>query len=530
MVRAADSTGGARPPVQTSPAQAAPTRPESIIAAGLGETPAAQPATPKPTTDTRSALPETVTVKKGDSLSVIAARNQVSLEQIKAHNPELFQDGTDASGKKRATDGRLIYPGDTIKLRAPDAKPIDPARTTTASNKVVLAAKEYIDNATILAPEAAGGKGKEVSQRVVDSARKMLALIPESDTDRKTYERKVDQIFANYLAQYPSTAPNEQQHFQDASNSFNSALRAYQDSKKVAKQLPAEDVRAFQIDCMQRALDAFTEANSSVRSMPEGNDQTDAKQQLDMMEYALNQMGVPDTLIQSAKEKRTAVPLDLPNTDTSGAEEVALNTQPRGAEAILSGVEVAAGGETGTQQAIGALPGTATTPTIDQATIQPTAQPAAAGTPQPIGTIGQQPGTAPAGYAPAVQPMPGYPVDPNGQPLYPVGANGQPLYPVGPNGQPMVPVGPNGQPIYPVGPNGQPMVPVGPNGQPMYPAGYAPAVQMPAAQPTGPRQYVPGPGEMAMFQAEDVKPTSGNYGNGGIERPNSNTGANGSNG
>lgn len=520
MVRAADSTGGPRPTVQNSPAQAAsqqPGRTESIIAAGLTEaTPpaATTPAKPSTPADSRSALPETITVKKGDSLSMIAARNQVSLEQLKAHNPELFLDGPDKSGKKRAVDGRLIYPGDTVKLRAPDAKPIDPARTTTASNKVVKAAKDYIDTASILAPDAAGGKGKEVSQRVVDSARKMLALIPASDPDRKTYEHKVEKILGEFLAQYPTTAPDVQRRFTDASNSFNLALRAYQDAKKVANVLPTEDIHAFQRDTAQRALDAFTEAHAAVRALPEGQDRVQAQEQLEMMEYALSQMSVPDDQVQAAKEKRTVLPADMPITDTSGPEEVAYNAPLRGAEGIIAAADVMAGGETGTQQAIGALPGApAATPPATPAPVanapvaQPIAQPPA-GTQQPIGTIGQaQPAAYPPGYNPAVQPMPGYPVP------------GQPVagYPV------------PGQPVagYPV--PGQPYV-MGPNGQPMYPAGYAPAVQMPAAQPTGPRQYVPGPGEMAMFQAEDVKPTTPNYGNGGIERPNPTNGNNGTNG
>lgn len=499
MVRAADSTGGSRPAVQTTPAQAPARRPESIIAAGLSD--ASPAASPKPAGDTRTALPETVTVKQGDSLSVIAARHHVSLEQIKAHNPELFQDGPDKAGKKRATDGRLIYPGETIKLRAADAKPVDPARTTTASNKVVKAAKDYIDNASILGPEAAGGKGKEVSQRVVDSARKMLTLIPDSDPDRKTYERKVDRIFADFLAQYPSQAPTEQRRLQDASNSFNTALRSYQDSKKVEGQLPAADVRAFQIDTMQRALDAFTEANAALKTLPEGADKVEAQQQLDMMAYALGQMGVPDDLIEGAKTQHVPVPADLPDTDTSGPQEVALNTTaPTPVESILGSSGVEAGGETGTQQTVGALPTGA-----DQATVAGSPTSAPAGTPQPIGAVGQAPGA----YAPAVQPVPGQPL---------------PGYPV--PGQPVAGYPAPGQPVagYPVQPYA-----IGPNGQPLYPAGYAPAVQMPA-QPAGPRQYVPGPGEMAMFQAEDVKPITPNYGNGGIEHGTSPTGANGANG
>ncbi|MEB3204309.1 MAG: LysM domain-containing protein [Candidatus Sericytochromatia bacterium] len=58
------------------------------------------------------------TVKTGDTLGAIAKANGVSLAELKQLNPDLFKDGKDAGGKRRAASGGLIYPGDAIKLPA----------------------------------------------------------------------------------------------------------------------------------------------------------------------------------------------------------------------------------------------------------------------------------------------------------------------------------------------------------------------------------------------------------------------------
>ncbi|MBO9539824.1 LysM peptidoglycan-binding domain-containing protein [bacterium] len=68
---------------------------------------------------------ETVTVKAGDTLSKIARANGVTLDEIKQANPDLFQDGKDATGKRRTSGGALIYPGDQITIpgKAQEAAP-----------------------------------------------------------------------------------------------------------------------------------------------------------------------------------------------------------------------------------------------------------------------------------------------------------------------------------------------------------------------------------------------------------------------
>lgn len=342
MVRAADQSGAVRPGgVSAAPLrgaslaklQSTEQAPEKATEQG-----AAKPAEPtkQPAADSRQAMIEQVSVKAGESLSVIAARHQVSLDQIKTLNPELFKAGKDDTGKTRAADGRLIYPGDSVRLRAPETKQADPAKTTTASNKVVQAAKDYIDQAAIQPAATAGELGREVATKTLDSATKMLALIPESDAARPAYANKVAQILADLNAQYPDSGPDHATAFNDASITFNGALKSYDAAAQVVGQLPEADIRAFQREALGKARAAFTAAESALKAMPEGEAKTLAAQQLAMMQVALEQVGTP------------------------------------------ASSPVAAGG--GTAQTLGALPGTA------PAT-------AAAGTPTPLGAL---PGTTPA--------------------------------------------------------------------------------------------------------------------------------------
>lgn len=81
--------------------------------------------------------PAEMVVKAGDTLSSIARQNKISLQQLKELNPELFKDGKDAGGKKRAADGHWIYPGDKIKLRpaAAGTAPLTPAGGTAPLTK-----------------------------------------------------------------------------------------------------------------------------------------------------------------------------------------------------------------------------------------------------------------------------------------------------------------------------------------------------------------------------------------------------------
>ncbi|MEB3187013.1 MAG: LysM peptidoglycan-binding domain-containing protein [bacterium] len=127
--------------------------------------------------------PESVTVKSGDSLFLIAARHQVTMDQLRKLNPELFGSGQDASGNPRSVDGGLIYPGDMVRLRPAPAPAPAPQQ---ASQKVVTAAKDFID---------AANPGEHPSpDQLLESARRMMDLIPTSDPDHERLKARIDAL------------------------------------------------------------------------------------------------------------------------------------------------------------------------------------------------------------------------------------------------------------------------------------------------------------------------------------------------
>lgn len=71
-----------------------------------------------PSSDSLSTTPEVVVVRSGDTLGKIAARHGISLSQLQELNPELFQEGSDVRGRRRAQNGHWIYPGDQVRLRS----------------------------------------------------------------------------------------------------------------------------------------------------------------------------------------------------------------------------------------------------------------------------------------------------------------------------------------------------------------------------------------------------------------------------
>ncbi|HEY9899646.1 MAG TPA: LysM domain-containing protein [Pantanalinema sp.] len=381
MVRAADQSGAGRltgasaaPLRGTSLAKLQPVEPAPEKAAEPTAAKPAEPAKP-PASDSRQALPEQVSVKAGESLSVIAARSGIGLEQLKTLNPELFKAGKDAAGKTRAADGRLIYPGDTVRLRAPEQKQVDPAKTTTASNKVVAAAKDYIDQATIQPG------GREVATKTLDSATKMLALIPESDASRAAHANKVAQLLSDFDAQYPDDGTERSTAFDEASATFNGALKSFDAAGQVVGQLPEADIRSFQQEALGKARSAFKAAEAAVAAMPEGEPKTLAGQQLAMMQMALEQAAPPSTVAAGGGTAQTIGV--LPGTAPAA-------TVPTG----------------GTPTPLGALPGT--TPAAYSGTTTAT------GTPTPLGGLGTQAsGTAtPLGITAQVQPQAGIPQAP----------------------------------------------------------------------------------------------------------------------
>jgi hypothetical protein len=127
--------------------------------------------------------PESVTVKSGDSLFLIAARHQVSMDQLRKLNPELFGNGQEASGNPRSVDGGLIYPGDMVRLRPAPAPAPAPQQ---ASQKVVTAAKDFI--------ETANPGEHPSSDQLLESARRMMDLIPSTDPDHERLKARIEAL------------------------------------------------------------------------------------------------------------------------------------------------------------------------------------------------------------------------------------------------------------------------------------------------------------------------------------------------
>lgn len=74
-------------------------------------------------------LPDHVRIQPGDSLSKLKQRYGLNAKQLAQLNPELFRNGRDRDGRRRSADGRWLYPGDVLRLRAPhlaSAKPVPP--------------------------------------------------------------------------------------------------------------------------------------------------------------------------------------------------------------------------------------------------------------------------------------------------------------------------------------------------------------------------------------------------------------------
>ena len=253
MVKATDPASGLSPSIH---AQAKPrVAPEKPIAPKTA-----------PSADHLDAQPESVVVKPGDSLARIAARSHVSLAELRRLNPQFFQEGRDASGRRRHADGRLIYPGDVVHLRATEPP--------LSSEKVVQAAKAQIDQASN-APASADPAATQA----------MMQLIPASDPEHGAYQQKVGDILASLNT--PSVNPDAA--FQTASNAFNTAITAYQANQKSGK--PPTDTA--QANLFTQALEAYSQAAISVQKLPGGSDKQALQAQLQIMEFTLTQLTAP---------------------------------------------------------------------------------------------------------------------------------------------------------------------------------------------------------------------------------------------
>jgi LysM repeat protein len=187
---------------------------------------------------------KTVTVKPGDNLYKIARENGISLDELKAANPHLFQDGKDDAGKKRSSGGNLIYPGDQIVIpqkpaaeestKTEESEKTEETKKTEETEKTEESEKteetEKTEESKEATPEEAATKAKETidgakiqeispadlerltgeelqaimdqDTKTVDDAKAALEQIPADDPQRAEYEEKVKALESDYKSAY----------------------------------------------------------------------------------------------------------------------------------------------------------------------------------------------------------------------------------------------------------------------------------------------------------------------------------------
>lgn len=324
MVQVADA-GGTRP---VNPAAATISAAANTPAAPQAPAPAAAPTQPRMSSDSFEGIPETVTIKSGDTLGQLVAKYQVSYEKLKELNPEIFKDGPDAKGKKRAADGHWVYPGDTIRLRIATASTPTPAPETaqpSPNGRVVEAAKAAIDEAKILPANLANGR--PISEQAVNQAKEMLKLIPTTDPAYRAYATKVANLEKDFKATYPPlpTTPastdataDPQAQFESASEGFNQAAQSYYE----AANLPAARRKQAQTSAREEAIRYFSSAYDASRGLTSADARTEARERLEMMEYTLTDMGVNSaTLALLRGESTDSAPTpDAPTPEAPVAE------------------------------------------------------------------------------------------------------------------------------------------------------------------------------------------------------------------
>lgn len=184
-------SGGGAPITSTS---TAPTKPATDPTASTD--PASQASG-----DQHRKLPETYTVKSGDTLGEISARFKVPLATLKDLNPKIF-----SSDPGRSKDGHWIYPGDVIRLRPKQADGKGAGGTVgdVASKAKVAAAKKTIDGIM----EMGSPTSKDLEQ-----AKKALDEIPADDPQHGTYAGAVKELGAT-VDKGGSTARDPKAEFQ----------------------------------------------------------------------------------------------------------------------------------------------------------------------------------------------------------------------------------------------------------------------------------------------------------------------------
>ncbi len=243
-------------------------------------------------TDRLDSSPVSVTIGKGDTIGAIAAKYGVSVDQLKQLNPEIFQNGRDGKGQQRAADGHWVYQGDIVRLRAAATPTPSPAQPAQASDRVVGAAKAFIDAA-----------GNTTDPGAAAQAQDMLNLIPAADPDRAAYEAKVKTLAARVPVRAP--ASDGTADMATASEGFNNASDAYDKA-------PDDTGRAA---ARTQSVIAYQRAAEAVRSLPAGEQRDVAASQLEMMEMRLKSMGASDASLATARQAAGLPPTAAAPTD-----------------------------------------------------------------------------------------------------------------------------------------------------------------------------------------------------------------------
>ncbi len=339
MVQVADA-GGTRPVNPAAAAISAAASAPAPQAVAIPEA-AAQPRMPS---DSFEGIPETIRIKSGDTLGSLVAKYQISYDKLKELNPEVFKEGPDAQGRKRANDGHWIYPGEVIRLRAdspakPPAAvtdPTPPAATALPSpnSRVIEAAKAAIDSAKLT--PATTANGRQLSSEALSKAQEMLKLIPMSDPARKQYESAVDTFAKTVLTAYPAEAQpaggivGSRERFDASSDRFNQEIKSYHD----AASLPAKSRKESQAASRDLAIRHFSEAAGASRGMPSEEAKVEARERLEMMEFALAEIGVNAAAIALARGEGT------PQASTPTSREATFVERDKNQDGYLSGTEL----------------------------------------------------------------------------------------------------------------------------------------------------------------------------------------------